>query len=141
MEEYLEFARNHPILVFGFLGVLGLIIWTEFNRITRKWKQMDVNASVRLLNNDKTVCVDVREDRELGAGKLRGARHIPLSQFNSRVGELSNYKNQPILVYCRSGSRSGHACSMLSKNGFVDVYNLSGGILAWEAANLPVSNR
>lgn len=141
MDEYIEFARNHPLLVFGFLGVLGLILWTEFNRLTRKYKQLDVNASVRLLNNDETVCIDVREDKELGGGFIQNARHIPMTQFSSRIGELEKFKNKPVLVYCRSGSRSGHACNMLTKNGFEDVSNLSGGILAWESANLPVSRK
>lgn len=141
MDEYIEFTRNHPLLVFGFLGVLGLIVWTEFNRVTRKYKQLDINSSVRLLNNDETVCVDVREDKELGAGMLADARHIPLSQFANRMGELANYKNKPVLVYCRSGSRSGHACNMLTKNGFEDVSNMAGGIIAWESAKLPVTSR
>ncbi|KAG1707781.1 Glutaredoxin [Nymphon striatum] len=48
------------------------------------------------------------------------------------MAELEKSKQQPVLVYCRSGSRSGHACQMLTKAGFEDVSNLSGGVLAWD---------
>ncbi len=141
MAEYLEFARSHPLLVFGFLGVLGFIIWSEFNRLNRKYKQLGVNEAVRLLNDDNVFCVDVREDKELDGGIIKGARHIPVSQLNSHLNELEKHKNNPVLVYCRSGSRSAHACNTLTKQGFEDVSNLAGGIIAWESANLPLAKR
>ena len=134
MQEYIDFARNNFIIVAGFFVVLGLIIKTEISRLTRKYKQIGVNAAVMLL--------DVREDKEINdSGMIKGARHFTLGQLPSHLAELEKYKHQPVLVYCRSGSRSGHACQMLTKAGFEDVYNLSGGILAWEAANLPLSKR
>ena len=141
MSEYLEFVRAHPLLVFGFLGVLGFIIWSEISRIGRKYKQLDVNDAVRLLNSDNAFCLDVREDKEISGGVLNGATHIPVTQLNSRLNELEKYKNKSVLVYCRSGSRSAHACSTLTKNGFEDVSNLAGGIMAWQSANLPLSKQ
>ncbi|MEE9352457.1 MAG: rhodanese-like domain-containing protein [Thiotrichaceae bacterium] len=141
MPEYLEFARSHPLLVFGFLGVLGFIIWSEFARLNRKYKQLGVNEAVRLLNDDNVFCLDVREDKELDSGIIKGARHIPVSQLNSHLNELEKRKNDPVLVYCRSGSRSAHACNTLAKQGFEDVSNLAGGIIAWESANLPLAKR
>lgn len=141
MSEYLEFARLHPLLVFGFLGVLGFTIWSEINRVNRKYQQLDVNEAVRLMNKDEAFCLDVREDKELSGGILNGAVHIPMSQINARINELEKHKNQSLLVYCRSGSRSAHACNILTKQGFEDVSNLSGGILAWESANLPLAKR
>ena len=141
MAEYIEFARSHPLLVFGFLGVLGFIIWSELGRLNRKYKQLGVNEAVRLLNNDNVVCIDVREDKELESGVIKGATHIPVSQLSSRMGELQKHKQNPLLIYCRSGSRSAHACNILTKQGFEDVSNLAGGIIAWEAANLPLAKR
>jgi rhodanese-related sulfurtransferase len=141
MDEYREFVQAHPILVFGFLGILGLIVWTELGRFTRKYVQLGVNEAVRLLNQDNTICLDVREDKELGDGFINNAKHIPLGELQTRITELNNAKQKPILVYCRSGSRSGQACNMLTKEGFENVSNLAGGIMAWEAANLPLSKR
>ncbi len=141
MEEYLVFARNHSMLVMGFVAILGLIIWTEFGRLTRKYKQIGPALAVQVMNHDGSVIVDVREDAEVRSGKLKGARHIPLGQLKNRLLELESFKEKPVLVYCRSGNRSAHACHVMTKAGFHDVSNLAGGIMAWESANLPVSKR
>lgn len=141
MEEYLVFARNHPLLMLGLVVVLGLIVWTEFSRLTRKYKQINTSQAVQLLNQDGSFVVDVREDNEVRSGKIKGARHIPLGQLKNRASELEQAKEKPVLVYCRSGSRSAHACHTLTKLGFQDVSNLAGGIVAWESANLPLSRK
>ena len=138
MQEYIDFARNNFLIVAGFIAVLGFIIKTEISRLTRKYKQIGVNEAVMLLNKDNSIVLDVREDKEIQGGKIKDAKHITLGQLPSRIAELGPDKQKPILVYCRSGSRSGHACQMLTKAGYEDVSNLAGGILAWEAANLPV---
>jgi len=139
MQEYIDFARNNFLIVAGFIAVLGFTIKTEISRLTRKYKQIGVNEAVMLLNKDNTIVLDVREDKEILGGKIKGARHITLGQLPSRIGELGTDKQNPILVYCRSGSRSAYACQTLTKAGYEDVANLAGGILAWEAANLPVA--
>lgn len=141
MNEYIEFAQRHPILVMGFIAVLGIIIWMEFGRLTRKYKQVDTNQAVQLMNRDNTLVLDVREDKELGDGKIQDAKHIALKDLNKRISELDKHKDAPVLVYCRSGNRSGMACGMLTKAGFSNVNNLGGGFVAWESANLPISKR
>ena len=141
MQEYIEFARTNPLLFLGFFGVLGLIIWTELGRLNRKYQLAPVNTAVKMMNDDKTVVVDVREDREVQDGMIKGAKHIPLSVLATRLGELDKFKSVPIVVYCRSGNRSGSACNTLTKAGFENVNNLVGGISAWESANLPVTKR
>ncbi|MDX9989846.1 MULTISPECIES: rhodanese-like domain-containing protein [Thiothrix] len=141
MEEYLVFARSHPMLMMGLVAIVGLILWTEFSRLTRKYKQVGAAQAVQVMNQDGSLVLDVREDSEVRNGKIKGARHIPLAQLKTRLVELESFKAKPVLVYCRSGSRSAHACSVISKAGFQDVSNLAGGIVAWESANLPISQR
>lgn len=72
--------------------------------------------------------IDVREPMELGEGTLPGAVNIPLGDLPSRVGELD--PSRPVLLLCRSGNRSGSAARWLAQQGFTDVVNLSGGMLA-----------
>lgn len=139
MQEYIDFARDNALIVIGFFVVLGFIIKTEISAATRKYKQIGTNAAVSLMNKDETIVLDVREDKEIQGGKIQGARHITLGDLPSKLGELQSNKQSPVLVYCRSGSRSGYACQILTKAGFEDVSNLSGGILAWESANLPIA--
>lgn len=141
MEEYLVFARSHSTLVMGLVAIVGLIIWTEFSRLTRKYKQIGPTQAVLVLNRDDSAVLDVREEAEVRAGKIKGARHIPLAQLKSRMAELDAFKDKPVLVYCRNGNRSAHACNLMTKVGFQDVSNLAGGIVAWESASLPISKR
>ena len=141
MQEYLEFARTNPLLFLGFFAVLGLIIWTEYGRFSRKYKMLPVNNAVRLINDDKTIVVDVRDDSEVESGRIQGAKHIPLGSFDTRIGELDKFKSDPIVVYCRTGNRSGGACKALTAAGFQNVNNLEGGLVAWETASLPLAKR
>lgn len=141
MQEYIDFARNNLLIVAGFIGVLAFIIKTEISRMSRTYKQVGVNEAVMLLNKDSTIVLDVREDKETQGGIIKGAQHITLGNLSSKISTIGKNKQDPILVYCRSGSRSGHACHQLTKAGYEDVTNLAGGIIAWESANLPVTKR
>lgn len=73
--------------------------------------------------------VDVREADEVAAGSLPEAINIPLSEFADRFTELDS--TCPVVLLCRSGARSGQAAGFLAANGFHDVTNLEGGMLAW----------
>ncbi len=141
MNDYFVFIQNHSLLFAGLIGIIGLIAWTEFGRFTRKYQDVNTTQAVQVMNRDNSVVLDVREDAEIRGGKIKGAKHIPLAQLKTRMSELDSAKEKPVLVYCRSGNRSAHACDLLTKGGFTDVYNLSGGVNAWESANLPLSKR
>jgi len=141
MQEYIEFVQAHPLLMIGFLVVLGLIFWVEFSRFTRKYTQVNAAQAVQVLNKKNVIVLDVREQRELQNGVIKGAKTIPVSEVSKHLAELEKHKRHPFLVYCGSGNRSGYACNTLTKNGFDDVYNLTGGVMAWKSENLPLNKR
>ena len=141
MQEYIDFIGENPLYFIGLLIILGLIIKLETSKFTRKFKMVNVNEAVKLMNNDDTIVVDVREDKEIKDGIIKNSQHITLGQLSDRIGHLGTNKQVPILVYCRSGNRSSSACNTISKAGFENVSSLTGGILAWEAANLPTVKR
>ena len=99
--------------------------------------EVDPTGAVQLINHDNALVLDVREANEFSSGHIANAMHIPLNQLSDNANTLEKYKEQAIVVNCRSGSRSAMACSTLSKLGFTKVYNLKGGILAWQQAQLP----
>jgi len=76
--------------------------------------------------------LDVREPKEYEAGHLPGARLLPVTDVSERLGELE--PDKPTIVYCAVGGRSRVAAQYLSGRGFGQVYNLVGGIEAWEGA-------
>lgn len=83
--------------------------------------------------------IDVRTPGEYAAGKLPASKLIPINSpdFQAQVAKLD--KNKPVLVYCAVGGRSRSATSLLLRMGFKQVYDLKGGIQAWQRMGLPVA--
>jgi rhodanese-related sulfurtransferase len=73
--------------------------------------------------------LDVREGWELAIARLDGVLHIPMGEIPARLGELA--PEREIVVLCRSGGRSATVARFLQQQGYRDVWNLAGGILAW----------
>ena len=80
--------------------------------------------------------VDVRTDAEVARGKIPQGESLPLHLLPSRLNQLD--KNATTVFYCQMGGRSAQAAGYAADNGFTDVYNLEGGIAAWEQAGLPI---
>ena len=89
-------------------------------------------------NNEDFQLIDVREQHEIEVAEI-GGEHIPLGEIINRRDEIS--KDKQVIIHCRSGARSGNAVNALEGNfGFDNLYNLTGGILAWSAeidSNIP----
>ncbi|MFN8378001.1 MAG: rhodanese-like domain-containing protein [Anaerolineae bacterium] len=79
--------------------------------------------------------IDVRTPEEFASGHLPNAVNIPLDELPNRLGEVAT--DEPVVLYCRSGNRSGQAAQLLASEGYTQVLDL-GGIVAWQAAGLPV---
>jgi rhodanese-related sulfurtransferase len=90
----------------------------------------------KLENREICTVIDVREPVEFAGGHLACARLIPLAELEQRLGELPG--DQPIVVVCKSGKRSGQGASLLQAKGFKQVSTLEGGLTAWAAAGLPL---
>lgn len=85
---------------------------------------------------DRPILLDVREPDEFVAIRAPGATLFPTSTFMLRIAELP--RDRPILVICRSGNRSASVTDYLLRSGWTDVVNISGGMIIWERAGLPV---
>jgi rhodanese-related sulfurtransferase len=79
--------------------------------------------------------VDVRADHEWEAGRIAGAKHVPLAELPQRTGEID--KDRPVVVYCRGGNRSSMATAALGDAGF-EAVKLSDGIVGWNEDELPL---
>lgn len=75
-----------------------------------------------IISSKKYTLIDVRNSWEFEEGHARGAVNIPLDEIPARISEFKKMEG-PVLLYCRSGNRSGMATSILKQNGFTDVYN------------------
>lgn len=89
----------------------------------------------RKLIDEGAQLVDVRADHEWEAGRIAGAKHLPLPQLPNRTGEIE--KDRPVVVYCRGGNRSSMATAALNDAGY-DAVKLTDGIVGWEQDELPM---
>ena len=102
-------------------------------------KSLDALAFQSFMDEDKNVVIlDVRTIDEFEQGHIKGAQLADFSSpaFQEIIAKLD--KSKPVLVYCFSGGRSSQAANALQAAGFSSIYNLDGGMLAWNAIHLPV---
>jgi rhodanese-related sulfurtransferase len=93
-------------------------------------KEIDAaDLKARIDAGDKIALVDIRSDAELAQGILPDAEHLPMHLIPLRMRDLPT--DRDVVLYCRSGARSYHACNFLGQQGVENVVNLRGGIIAW----------
>ena len=89
-----------------------------------------------LSSNKDYFILDVRSKEEFDSGYIEGAYLIPVTELENRLAELPQGK--PIIVYCRTGSRSTSAANILLEKGFKEIFNMTGGITEWQSKGFPV---
>ncbi|MEA2145432.1 MAG: hypothetical protein QOG59_1019 [Solirubrobacteraceae bacterium] len=89
----------------------------------------------QLLDTDGIQLIDVRELDEYEAGRIAGGRLISLSELTGQAQTID--RERPVVFYCRSGARSAMATEAFRTAGF-DAHNMTGGLLDWDAAGLPL---
>jgi rhodanese-related sulfurtransferase len=140
-DRLVEFISNHWIMSSGLFIVILLLIQDFIESAFRKHKLVSPTEAVRLMDDDNTVVIDVREPHEFSEGHISNALHIPLGKLEERVYELESHKQHPIIVTCQSGTRSSAACKKLVGLGFNEVFEIKGGMLAWGDDKLPITKK
>jgi rhodanese-related sulfurtransferase len=133
--QYLQ--NNWTTVVVAVMSGL-MLFWSFFGHRLRGIKDVDIVEALQLINHKNALVLDVREESEYQSGHILNAKWIPLGKLLDRAGELERYREQTIVVVCRSGNRSATACSLLGKKGFTQAFNLAGGVMAWQKSNLPL---
>lgn len=123
------------------ISTAGQLLGTVWMVLAIVGCSQDVNSispkeAAAMVVEQKAVIIDVRENEEWSKQHISGAIHIPLGQVENRLSELAKYKDSLVITQCRSGRRSAQAAGTLRSAGFSKVYNLAGGILAWEQDGL-----
>lgn len=136
MQQIIEFATTNPILVTIFLVILFLLLRTFI--ATGAAKSINTLEAVRLMNKEDAVVLDVRTQDEYKQGHIANSSNIPLGLVDTRISDIQNNKSLPVIIVCQSGNRSMQAARVLKKHGFEKLFNLTGGMLSWQQANLPV---
>ena len=138
MEQLVEFLLNHWVLTVALFATVSALAWSMATPGAFGIEKVTPMDATRLINHEDAIVLDIREDGEFGDGHILNAIHIPQRSVLEQIRKLEKYRSKPIIAACRTGSRSASVCATLRKQGFERVYNLGGGVLAWQNANLPL---
>ena len=93
-------------------------------------KEINVKTlNEKISNKENFILLDVRTDSEYYLSNIKGAVHIPMNDIPNKLNTLD--KDKEIIVQCKSGKRSAKVCEYLLTNGYTNIKNLKGGIIAW----------
>ena len=133
-------AARHLALI----GLDDVVGWTPFDEVRRTegadalqhTPTIDAKALASSAGRNGMRIVDVRGRSEWNEGHIPGATHVYLGVLGDRLDEFR--KDEPIVVYCQSGTRTSIAVSLMQSRGFTDVTSFAGGMDAWRKSELPV---
>lgn len=137
MEQYLEFAGNHPLLMFALLISFLLVLFTEVRRKSVGLLNLEAADAVRLINDDGVV-IDIRNADAYSRGHIVNARSIPFDELTTKLGNLEKFKSRPVVAVCDAGITSNRAVKTLRDAGFEKAFGLKGGMAAWTRDGFPV---
>ncbi len=130
------FLQDNMFFIIAAIISGGMLLFPLISRSSAR--EINVQQAIKLINYENALVLDVRDDGEFAEGHLPNSKHIPVERINDRLQELEKLKDHPIVIVFRPGFRAGQAASILRKNGFDKVYNLSGGIDFWKRDNMPI---
>lgn len=118
--------------------IVALLFFAQCN-YAQQVTILNVNDFEKKILSEKNIqLIDVRTPEEFQQGHIKNAQNINIydPDFEKEIQKFD--KSKPVYVYCRSGNRSHSAAQVLAKNGFKTIYDLQGGIGAWQYTNKPI---
>lgn len=138
MEHLPEFIGNHLVLVGALVAVIALLAWNLMKDSFSGIPQVSPAEMTRLINHEDAVILDMRGAGEFNGGHVLSAINIPAAELVGLIRELEKYRDRPVVCY-DSGGTSVKSIAALKAAGLDKLYNLRGGLNAWQAAGLPLS--
>jgi rhodanese-related sulfurtransferase len=135
METFILFLGQQWMLVGALLVCVMMLV---FHDSRRSGASLSPQAAVKLINQEDALVVDLREAKDFKAGHIVSAINIPYNSFDKRKDELAKYKDKPLILVCRLGQHSGAIGKKLAADGFSGVRRMKGGMMEWQAQQLPL---
>ena len=135
----MSISKRTSIVVLSVVAILAIVAAFNTQDLFRSDNYGDVSVSEAwdlIQGEPEMVILDVRTPSEYEDAHIEGAINIPGEEIVDRLNELS--ANDVILVYCRTGNRSGTAVGIMEKNGYSKIYHMHEGINTWIFEGLPV---
>lgn len=135
MEQLGQFIINHWMLWLAFIGVLFLTFINELISQNKKAKELTPQAAVDMINNDDAVVIDLRDKQAYKNGHIIDSINASAEDFEQQ--KMAKYKNKALILVCGRGTQAPATATKLRALGFQPTV-LSGGIAAWQNADLPM---
>jgi rhodanese-related sulfurtransferase len=137
MDHLPQYMQAHYWLVAATIVVLGLVIAFEIRARTESFAAITPQEAIRLMNR-AAVVIDLLPAEQYAAGHHSGARHMDGGQILKAADTLKKYRQKTVIVYDETGSLGNSAARQLKAQGFLQAFNLRGGVAAWRSDNLPL---
>lgn len=135
-----EFVGNHVALSALFAVLLLALIVMQVTLLFSKTRELTPAGLTGLINRESPLLIDLSSMADFEKRHVPGAKHVAMSQFDPEKKDLANAREMPVVVMDKDGrGNSLKAAQRLVKAGFGKVYILGGGVLAWQAAQLPMA--
>jgi rhodanese-related sulfurtransferase len=141
MEQVVEFAGNHLLLVGGFVAVLALLAWTEIMRKVQGLTELTPAQAVPWINDPNAVIIDISPVAEFNKGHIVNAQNLLPSRLADPDKKIQKLKDKKLLVVCKSGQTAISAAGNLRKMGATEVAVLKGGMAQWKSDQYPVTTK
>jgi rhodanese-related sulfurtransferase len=131
----MQFLIDNIYLVALALVSGGMLLWPFLRR--SGVATVSPAQATTLINRQDAVVLDVRDSGDYANGRILHARNVPLSQIDTRAGDLTRLKDKPVIICDETGAKSPQALAAFRKHGFNNVVALAGGLAGWRQAGLP----
>jgi len=135
MALFIEFLGQQWMLTSGIIVCFIVLMKYESKK---GGESLSPQQMINMVNQQRAVVVDLRDKSEFSVGHIVDAINIPSASVASRMSELEQYRDRPIVIVCKMGQHSGAAGKLLTAGGFEQIYRLDGGMMEWKNMQLPV---
>jgi len=127
------------IILLAMITCAHVILYAQTSQVNENLEPKDFQQKLKSTKN--AVLVDVRTPEEVQQGVIKGAVNLDYrsENFKQQVSKLD--KDKSYFLYCAAGGRGSKAADMMEELGFKRVYNLDGGLTAWQEEGLPVEKK
>jgi rhodanese-related sulfurtransferase len=137
-ENLLKFIIDNWMLLAVALGSGALLLLPVLQGVMDAG--LSPNSVVQLINKERALLIDVREESEYKLEHIVNSLHVPLADLEARLEQVHQNKARPLVLVCASGIRSSKAVQIAKKLGYQEAHSLSGGLKSWKEVNLPTQS-
>jgi len=137
MQDLTVFMTHHPYLSAATIAIFILVMLVELIRAKRNVFSISPAEVTRLMNRENAIVIDIRQNEIYRKSHIIDAQSMNYKDIQEQPNKLQKFKARPIIIVANASHESQKLAALLLKRGY-NAYSLSGGMRAWNEANMPV---